>query len=168
MSSKYRNHPVALVSLYEWLFSKVWSDFNKLLPLTWGNFYALVVFCAYCKNRSNSCTKCPDVLYSVAIAPCFWIFKASAMKTFVKKLMIDTTILLSFLCPLLFAPIHFGRRRLSTILPTQCPPFHRAIHGKPSIPQLRLPHLLPMEKGWEFARGTGRMPWVAFPDDTGR
>ena len=45
--------------------------------------------------------------------------------------MIDTTILLSFLCPLLFMSIHCGRRRLSTIPPTHHPPLCQPEHDKP-------------------------------------
>ena len=49
-----------------------------------------------------------------------------------KKIMADTTVLLSFLlCPILFAPIHFGSRRCSTIPHTHCPPLCQSNHGKP-------------------------------------
>ncbi len=52
----------------------------------------------YHKNRSVSYTKYPEILLSVAIALCFWIFKATEMKMGL-KIMIDSTIILSFFMP---------------------------------------------------------------------
>ena len=47
------------------------------------------------------------------------------------KNMIDTTIILYFLCPLWFVQIHCGRWRFPTILTTHHPPLCQPNHDKP-------------------------------------
>ena len=87
----------------------------------------------------------------MAFSPIILIFKASEMKMLKNKISIDSTVFLSyFLCPLFFPPVYFSGRRLCILQPTHRPPFYRSIHDKPPVPQLRSPHLRPMEEGGDL------------------